>query len=143
MKLFKSKMIFGCEARGDHYSLYLQRWEFFSSDRFAIYLHKFHRSDDNESLHDHPWDFITIPLWRGYNDCTFAGGTKEKPHFNKQRIKPFQITYRPASHIHYVELIDNKPAWTLVIRFKYKRWWGFWNDGIFTRFDKYFEKMGC
>jgi hypothetical protein len=74
MKLFrKRKIIYGCAARGDQKSAYLTRWELLSSDFFAIYLHRFERSDDRSSLHDHPWNFITIPLRYGYNDCTYNG----------------------------------------------------------------------
>jgi hypothetical protein len=62
MKLFrKRKIIYGCAAPGDQKSAYLTRWELLSSDFFAIYLHRFERSDDRSSLHDHPWNFITIP----------------------------------------------------------------------------------
>lgn len=141
----KKKIIYGCEARGDANSPYLTRWELLVCKRFAIYLHKFHRSDDNSSLHDHPWNFITIPLWGGYNDCTFNGGVDNSgnPTFNRQRLRPLSITYRPATHVHFVELINNKVAWTLIIRFKYVRWWGFWNKGIFTIFHEYFVQKGC
>jgi hypothetical protein len=151
MKLFrKRKIIYGCAARGDEHSPYLTRWELLSTKWFAIYLHRFERSDDRSSLHDHPWNFITIPLRFGYNDCQFNGGRDEfgQPTFLRTRMKIFHAYYRPATHVHFVELLqDNrgneKKAWTLVIRFKYIRWWGFWNKGIFTRFDEYFSKMGC
>lgn len=141
----KKKIIYGCEARGDSGSAYLTRWEFLSCNYFAIYLHKFHRSDDNSSLHDHPWDFITIPLSVGYNDCTYRGSSDNngKPTFNRELMRPFIPRFRKATHIHFVELIDNKPCWTLIIRFKYVRWWGFWKKGKFTRFDKYFNENGC
>lgn len=140
----KRKIIYGCELRGDSDSPYLSRWEFFSSNMFAIYLHKFHRSDDRSSLHDHPWGFITIPLWRGYNDCTYNGGIFEgQPTYNRKRMYPFTIHYRPATHIHFVELIDDKIAWTLIIRFKYTRTWGFWQKGKFTKFYDYFKQNGC
>lgn len=149
MKLFrKRKIIYGCAARGDEMSPYLTRWELLICKWFAIYLHRFERSDDRSSLHDHPWNFLTIPLRYGYNDCTYSGRSlKDGTHdFNRQLMKPFRIYYRSSTHIHFVELLgknEDKKAWTLVIRFKYIRWWGFWNRGIFTRFDEYFKKMGC
>lgn len=145
MLFTKKKIIYGCESRGDSQSPYLTRWEFLSSKFFAIYLHKFHRSDDNSSLHDHPWNFIAIPLRRGYNDCTYNGlrDSEGNPAFNRKRMWPFTIHYRPATHIHFVELIDNKPAWTVIIRFKYIRYWGFWKKGMFTVFHEYFKKHGC
>lgn len=151
MKLFKKKIIYGCEARGDQNSKYLTRWEFVSGKYFGIYIHKFHRSDDNSSLHDHPWNFITIPLKHGYNDCVFDGGSDEngKPTFLRTRMKPFHAYYRKATHIHFVELLQDmflpvdKQAWTLVIRFKYIKWWGFWKKGVFTRFNEYFQQNRC
>lgn len=141
----KKKIIYGCESRGDSHSPYLTRWEFLSSKRFAIYLHKFHRSDDNSSLHDHPWSFITIPIWIGYNDCTYSGvyDSCGNPVFNRKRIRPFTIHYRPATHIHFVELINERPAWTIILRFKYVRYWGFWKKGVFTIFSQYFRQNGC
>lgn len=152
MKLFrKRKIIYGCAARGDEQSPYLTRWELLSCKWFAIYLHRFECSDDRSSLHDHPWNFITIPLKYGYNDCTYNGGRDEfgNPDFNRTLMKPFHVYYRPATHVHFVELHQDmflpveKKAWTLVIRFKYIRYWGFWQRGIFTVFYDYFTKNGC
>lgn len=152
MKFFrKRKIIYGCAARGDEDSPYLTRWELFSCKWLAIYVHRFERSDDRSSLHDHPWNFITIPLRYGYNDCTYNGGKDVlgNPDFNRQLMKPFRIYYRPALHIHFVELLwdgikgEDKRAWTLVIRFKYIRYWGFWKRGIFTVFYDYFTQNGC
>lgn len=146
MKIFrKRKIIYGCAARGDEDSPYLIRWELFVCRWFAIYLHKFERSDDRSSLHDHPWNFITIPLKYGYNDCTYNGGLDihGEPDFNKKLMKPFTIHYRPSTHVHFVELLDDKKAWTFVIRFKYIRYWGFWRKGIFTVFYEYFTQNGC
>jgi hypothetical protein len=159
MKLFrKRKIIYGCDARGDAQSPYLTRWELLSCKYFAIYLHRFERSDDRSSLHDHPWNFITIPLKYGYNDCTYDGGWDEnkplrdggfEPTFKHKLMKCFRIYYRPATHIHFVELLwdgktgEDKKAWTLVIRFKYIRYWGFWRKGLFTVFHTYFTQNGC
>lgn len=152
MKIFrKRKIIYGCEARGDAQLPYLTRWELLAMDKFAIYLHRFERSDDRSSLHDHPWNFITIPLKYGYNDCTYTGKTdvNGEPDFNRKLMKPFHVYYRPSTHIHFVELLQEmflpveKKAWTLVIRFKYIRYWGFWRKGIFTVFSDYFKQNGC
>jgi hypothetical protein len=151
MKVFrKRKIIYGCAARGDKHSPYLTRWELISTKLFAIYLHRFERSDDRSSLHDHPWNFITIPLKYGYNDCTYNGGLDKdgNPAFNRQLMKPFTVSYRPATHVHFVELLQDttgkeKRAWTLVLRFKYIRYWGFWRKGIFTVFHEYFTQNGC
>ena len=148
MKLFrKRKIIYGCDARGDKDKPYLTRWELFECKYFAIYLHRFDRSDDRSSLHDHPWNFITIPLKYGYNDGTYNGKEYASGNhdFNRKLMKPFRVYYRPSTHVHFVELLGEPElkAWTLVFRFKYIRYWGFWRNDVFTRFDEYFRKMGC
>lgn len=80
----------------------------------AIYVHKFMRSDNDRHFHDHPWSFVTILLNRGYNEHTPRGT------FWRRR---FSVLYRPATWQHWVEI--NRPVWTLVIRFRRVREWGF------------------
>lgn len=112
--MFKKRVIVNCERQ-----VYLTRWFLFRTEPFAVFLHKFHRSDEDRALHDHPWSFITLILWRGYNEVT-TKGTK--------RRWPGMIGWRPAEWQHRVELVNEKPAWTLVIRFRARREWGFWED---------------
>jgi len=142
----KKLIIHGCEERGDKSFPYLTRWILFRiNEWFAIYFHKFHRSDA-EDLHDHPWDFITIILWRGYNEVTF-----DKNIFNygkdiriTKRKYPGFILFRKAEHSHRVELINNKPAYTLVFRFKKRRDWLFWfSERSGMNFLEYFKIFGC
>lgn len=40
-------------------------------------------------------------------------------------------------------LIDEKPAWTLIIRGPYVRTWGFWSDRGWESFKDYFVRRGC
>jgi len=141
----KKLIIHGCEARGDYDQPYLTRWILLKREKFAIYFHKFHRSDADD-LHDHPWSFISLILWRGYNEVTFA---KSKYGFMNltervtKRIYPGMIIFRKATHTHRVELLNNKPAFTLVIRFKYVRYWGFWINKQWQDFREYFKEQGC
>lgn len=48
---------------------YLERYYLFLKNRktfpFNIFLHKFLKSDPDD-LHDHPWSFISIPIYPGY-----------------------------------------------------------------------------
>jgi len=52
---------------------YLSRYYIFLKDRgeflFNIFIHKFLQSDPHD-LHDHPWNYISIPLWPGYWEYT-------------------------------------------------------------------------
>jgi len=134
----KKLIIHGCDARGDGPDPYLTRWIILKFKCLGLYFHKFHRSDA-EDLHNHPWNFISIILWRGYNEQTFAGnGTLQI-----KMVYPGSIIFRKSSHAHRVILIEGKPAYTLVIRFNDRRNWGFFQKGKYINFLEYFKKMGC
>lgn len=48
---------------------YLERYYIFLKNRtwfpFNIFIHKFLKSDPDD-LHDHPWGFVSIPIYPGY-----------------------------------------------------------------------------
>lgn len=146
---------------------YLKRWYLFRTKPFAVFLHRFFRSDEDRALHDHPWPFITFILWRGYIEhqqvlydchhcggggyrlssiefnypirCEYCKGSGKIEHLKTFRRWPLTIHYRPATHRHRVELIDGKPAWTIVVRLKECREWGFWPNGVFMAWNKWWQ----
>ena len=128
-------IIYGCAERGDANSAYLTRYYITdtSSGKPNLCLHIFHRSDA-DVMHDHPWNFWTIVLWRGYIEHTPNG---------QRRFWPGMICKRMANHIHRVELINGKPAVTLCLMGPKLRSWGFWENGVFTKWREYFAKKGC
>lgn len=99
--------------------LYLTRYVIFRCRWFGVYIHKFH-SSDRPYPHCHPWNFLVIPIIRGYREHMVDGTVVDR--------KPFQIKFRTAREFHYVELKDNKPAWSLFIHFRRQRLWGFLAD---------------
>ena len=135
-------IIRGCEARGDADKPYLTRWILLRKEKFALYFHKFHRSDADD-LHDHPWNFFSFVLWRGYIEEVDKEVFPGVMHKTIKRVWPGMIIYRKATHRHRVILVEGKPAFTLVLRFKYIRWWGFWVKGRFQIFNDYFKNNGC
>lgn len=82
---------------------------------FAIFLHHFRRSDNDRHVHDHPWSFVTLLLSGGY--------WEHLPDRTSKWRKRFSILYRPAEWQHWVEI--EKPVWTLVLRLRRRREWGF------------------
>lgn len=139
MKFFQSKkIIYGCEERGDAHQPYLTRYTLVDAGSWQICLHIFHRSDWTDDMHDHPWNFLTILLWRGYTEETPTG---------RRRYYPGSILWRPATHIHRVEIPEGKKAITLVWMGKRRRDWGFWRISEFgrwfTQWQKYFIKNKC
>jgi hypothetical protein len=139
------ELISGCEFRGDQESTYLERLILLKSKWIRLFIHKFHRSDA-EDLHDHPWDFISVILWRGYNEEVFTGETNFGGNIRTKikRVWPGMVLFRRSTHLHRVILIKEKSAITFVISFKYKRSWGFITDRKYwTPWRKYYKEKGC
>jgi hypothetical protein len=86
-----------------------------------IALHRWVRSDSDRALHDHSAGNISILLTGCYHEV-FSHGWE--PRRAKLRV-PFVPYYRKADTPHRVELTSG-PIWTLWVRFKPWRDWGFW-----------------
>lgn len=110
----------------------LVRYFLFRSKPFAVYLHELCRSDEDRALHDHPWTFISIILSAGYIEHTTKGA---------RRYRPGSILYRPAEWQHRLEL--DKPAWTLVFRFRRRREWGFICPAGWLAWFEFDKRGGC
>ena len=139
------------EIRDCDGSIYMHRWFIFRTNPVAIFVHKFVRSDFERAIHDHPWSFLVIPLWRGYiehsegrcgwcrsytSECIcgeWGIPGKTGPAIpNSRRVYPLLgIRFRRAEFRHRVELFTNAkgeqlPSWSIFIRFRKRRLWGFW-----------------
>jgi hypothetical protein len=124
--LFAKRVIVNCE-----HDPYLHRWFIIRRERFALFIHRFVRGDEDRALHDHPWHFIVIPVWRGYIEHNDAGARRVWPILG--------VRFRRATYRHRVQLIDGKPAWSLFIRFKHLREWGFWPSEGFILWNKWWQ----
>ena len=80
-----------------------------------IFLHKF-LSSDPDDLHDHPWNYVSIPLWPGYWEHTLEGCSWRGP---------LNIRYNRATTLHRIELGKSGYCWSLFIPFSTQREWGF------------------
>lgn len=113
--IFPYKVIINC----DH-DPYLVRWYVFKTKWVTLFIHKFIRSDEDRALHDHPWAFLVIPIWRGYYEhsecraeyCDWPNGYYKI----RQRVLPILGTrYRPALYKHRVELLGGWKRETLTV----------------------------
>lgn len=111
----RRRVIWSCEqSRGPlltRYYLIDTRW-------CALYLHHLQASDEGRALHDHPWSFLTFLLSSGYWEWIPVTGDERRVW--RRRLS---ILWRPAEWQHRLELA--RPTWTLVLRFKRRREWGF------------------
>jgi hypothetical protein len=140
---------------GDPRNPYLLRWYVIPRNPVCnLYLHKFMRDDEDRAGHDHPWPSLSILLRGRYREVLYrpdAEGT-QKPYTRVLRAWPRSpVVFRSATHVHRVELVNRKPAWTLFLTGPRVREWGFhcakgrwvhWKD--FTKPENYGEVgRGC
>ncbi len=134
-RLFERREIVNCDR-----DIYMTRWYLLRRPGVGIFLHRFERSDEDRALHDHPWAFFTFILWRGYYELTPYGRQDGFTNPKRRRKWPLMLCYRPATWCHRVELIDGKPAWTLVIRFRAQRDWGFWTRQGWQKWNEWWQE---
>lgn len=109
---------------------YLTRWAILgrrSGGNWAVYVHKFHRSDADEA-HNHPWPFVSLILSGGYWERTpdYRNGWKNGDGPMIERwYAPGRILVRPANWIHSVIIPTGQTATTLILRGKKQQSWGF------------------
>lgn len=102
-----------------NHNLYMRRWRIGPRNFIGIRLHHILQSDNDRWPHDHPFDFISIILKGGY--------IEHQPDGSSIYYGPGSIIVRKAEDLHQLELLD-KPTWTLVIRGKIRRKWGYMTD---------------
>jgi hypothetical protein len=110
---------------------YLRRWWIIPRNKwFNVYLHHFLQSDDDRALHDHPWTFnISILLKGHYLEHRLGGKVRRRRRF----IPIIRIGKAP----HRVELIENKPVWTVFITGRVVREWGFYCPSGWKHWKKF------
>jgi hypothetical protein len=126
------KIVNGCH---ENPTPLLTRYKLIQTKYGDLNIHILHRSDeDREKFHDHPWNMVTIILKNGYIEHMPEGDF---------RRKPFQVLYRPATHAHWVEIIDNKEAITLSIMSNKIQEWGFYTDSGWKHWKNFLNSKGC
>ena len=112
--------------------LYLERYYIFLRNRtwfpFNIFIHKFLQSDPDD-LHDHPWGFISIPIYPGYWEWTKEG---------RYWRGPFSVRWQNSKFMHRVELHNKyNYCWTIFIPGYSNREWGFQTPTGWIKHDTY------
>jgi hypothetical protein len=110
---------------------------------FGIYLHHFHRSDEDRELHNHPWRWaISLILSGGYIEERKTNVPKGWPLVHQRTRKmvfaPGDLNTITSKDFHKVELIGAEETWTLFVVGPKFQGWGFW-DKITERFTPWHE----
>ena len=97
---------------------YMERWYLIPQNRlFNIYLHCFHRSDDDRALHDHKAHNISIILMGRYDEHLSGGVVKRRTQGG--------VYFRHATTPHRVALINGRSVLTIFVKLPDYREWGF------------------
>lgn len=101
---------------------------------FNVYLHKWLRSDQDESLHDHPYFNVSVLLEGHYLEEVAAG----------RRAWRVRRAWRPVVRLpstpHAVRLQNGTVVWSLFITGPRVREWGFHCPKGWTHFKEYLDR---
>lgn len=122
---------------------YLSRWTIWDRgpDIGHLSLHHFHRSDEDQELHTHPWAWaIALQLAGGYSEERRVGNGVVRTRFG-----PGSIVFLRADTAHRVDLLD--PAlgsWSLILTGPITASWGFYDrrTWTFTSWRKFIQAKG-
>lgn len=114
--------------------IYLTRWRIVQTPLFGVYVHRFDGPDPRPTLHDHPWNFLSIVLRGGYAE--FTPGDREGIYAVPRLVRRFNR--KRATDLHWISQLNRTPSWTLMFVGRRKRVWGYFDrDGTWTRFDEH------
>lgn len=93
----------------------------------SVYLHYFHRGDEDAELHNHPWGFsFSVILTNGYIEERWI-----KNEIVKRVLRPGSLNILRSNDFHRVDLRNpEQGAWTLFFAGKRVQDWGFWHPEI-------------
>lgn len=125
---------------------YLWRLRIVQTPLFGVYLHKLGTPDPRDTLHDHPWPFVSIVLRGGYDEMRRRTHDISEEWWDADR-KIIGYAYRhrvrflnwmPMDALHWIERLHRTPTWTLVFVGRRQRVWQYMDrDGTLTDFDKH------
>jgi hypothetical protein len=115
---------------------YLMRIRIIQTPWFGVYLHKIGTPDSRPTLHDHPWNFVSVVLWGGYDEMV-----PWIKHADQQLIRPHVVRWinrKRAEDFHFISRLHRTPTWTLMFTGRRRRVWGYRDgDGVWTQFDQH------
>lgn len=122
---------------------YLRRLRVVETPWFGVYLHEMRGPDPGRDLHDHPWEFVSVILKGGYTELVPAQQPKDShaglASFAKRwdTWKVGSVHYMRATDQHTIEQLLGVPTYTLVLRGRRKRTWGFHTKDGFVPWNEY------
>lgn len=124
---------------GQYGEPYLSKYKILDFKGTSLYLHYFHRGDEDSALHNHPWEVaVSLILTGGYRE-EYRDGNAVKSRI----LKPGSLNLIPKETYHRVDLLSND-AWTLCFMGREVQPWGFWNRATseYTPWREFIRRKG-
>lgn len=126
-KLFLAK-----EIKSKSGILHFQRWRILSTPWFDINIHRIFRPDEDEYLHDHPWNYFGMILAGSYDeqysDAMFTG---------MNPMNPGSFGFNNAERFHKIYRLNTPSVTTLFINGRRRRDWGYKVDFLWVQHEMY------
>jgi hypothetical protein len=127
-KFFNPRIITGGDG-----SPYLTRYTLldFGKNRGRLFLHRFHRGDEDRDVHNHPWPGTSFILWNGYREERVVDYTPDGlPVIKTFEYRTGSVNWLKPDTFHRVDLFTDKTgkeleAWSLIWTGKIEQSWGF------------------
>ncbi len=125
------------EIKSKSGELHFKRWEILSTKWFNIYIHAIYKADEEEHLHDHPWDYTSIVLHGTFVEKQRANLIGEIAAYTYNHLHFGSIIKRKATTFHKILKLESDVIYTLFITSPKYRVWGYDVDNNWVDFETY------
>lgn len=135
MRTILRKLFLVKEIKNSEGVIHFLRYRLISTPWFKLYLHKICRSDEDNHMHDHPWNFASLILSGSYLEKYFVAGNWGE---EIERVrKPGNMVRHHHTDVHKLSL-STPFVWTLVFASGKVQPWGYqtqfgWIDHVSYR----------
>jgi hypothetical protein len=116
------------------------RYRLVQTPWFGIYLHRLNTPDRRDTLHDHPWPFISIVMRGDYREWLGAPGPDGlRVASSGRRRRAGSVRWMRKTDAHTIYQLLRVPTWTLLLvgRRRPEPSWGYWEDGEWVPHDQH------
>ena len=100
---------------------YLSRLRIVQTPWFALYLHRMDGPDSRPTLHDHPWNIVSVVLRGGYVERRL--NPKDMTVNERRRVR--WVNVMRTHDAHAITTLLRVPTWTLLFVGPRVRTWGY------------------
>ena len=119
-----------------------------------LFLHKIIRSDSDNHLHDHPWDWATFLIKGSYIEILPTANFLKPEHADEGELdvlgnvkhtyymirNRFTMRKKSANDYHQIKLVDDRPVWSIFWHGKRTQDWGFFVNGEKVYWKTYLQE---